>query len=447
MRALLTDMYQLTMLDAYVREGLHAEAVFELSVRRLPPGRHFLVAAGLEQALQYLEQLHFDDEALQWLAAHDGFSPLTLDYLRDMRFRGDVDAMPEGTVFFAGQPILRVTAPLPQAQFVESRLLNLMHLQTLVASKAARVVLAAQGRVLVDFGMRRAHGEEAAVLAARASCLCGFDGTATVEAGLRFGLPVFGTMAHSYIEAHETEIAAFEAFVRSRPMLPRGPTLLIDTYDTEAAARKVVALSHRLAAEGLCIGAVRIDSGDLGEHARQVRRILDEGGCPHVTVFASGNLDEHRVAALVQSGAPIDGFGVGTALTTSSDAPSLDAVYKLQSHAGRPRRKRSEGKAHWPGAKQVWRTFDAGSGRMLADRLGTAQETAPGVPLLEPVMRGGRRVAAAPSLDAIRSRVADQLRRLPPSLRGLEPGDTPFPVVVSDGLRALAREADAASRD
>ena len=387
--------------------------------------------------------MHVDDDALQWLASHDGFSPRTLEYLRGLRFEGDVDAMPEGTVFFPEEPILRVTAPLPQAQFVESRLLNLMHLQTLVASKAARVVLAAQGRVLVDFGMRRAHGEEAAVLAARASYLCGFAGSATVEAGLRFGLPVFGTMAHSYIEAHETEVAAFEAFVRSRPMLPRGPTLLIDTYDTEAAARKVVALSHRLAAEGLRIGAVRIDSGDLAEHARQVRRILDEGGCPHVTVFASGNLDEYRVAALLREGAPIDGFGVGTALTTSSDAPSLDAVYKLQSYAGRPRRKRSEGKAHWPGAKQVWRTLDRAGAGMLGDRLGTARETAPGLPLLDPVMRGGRRVGPAPSLDAIRARVAEQLRRLPPSLRLLDPTPEPFPLEVSDTLRALAREADA----
>jgi nicotinate phosphoribosyltransferase len=445
-RALLTDMYQLTMLDAYVREGLHEEAVFELSVRRLPPGRRFLVAAGLEQALQYLEQLHVDDEALLWLRGHDGFAPQTIDYLRGMRFSGDVDAMPEGTVFFPGEPVLRVTASLPQAQFVESRLLNLVHLQTLVASKAARVVLAAQGRVLVDFGMRRAHGEEAAVLAARASYLCGFDGTATVEAGLRFGLPVFGTMAHSYIEAHDSEVAAFEAFVRCRPMPPRGPTLLIDTYDTEAAAHKVVALSKRLAGEGLRIGAVRIDSGDLAEHARRVRRILDEGGCQHVTVFASGNLDEHRVQALLQAGAPIDGFGVGTALTTSGDAPSLDAVYKLQSHAGRPRRKRSEGKVHWPGAKQVWRLLDEGSGLMLGDRLGTAQETGPGMPLLEPVMRGGRRVGAAPSLQAIRSRVAQQLGRLPPSLRGLEPADEAYPLEVTDALQALAAQADAATR-
>jgi nicotinate phosphoribosyltransferase len=253
-------------------------------------------------------------------------------------------------------------------------------------------------------------------------------------------------MAHSYIEAHDSEVAAFEAFVRCRPMPPRGPTLLIDTYDTEAAAHKVVALSKRLAGEGLRIGAVRIDSGDLAEHARRVRRILDEGGCQHVTVFASGNLDEHRVQALLQAGAPIDGFGVGTALTTSGDAPSLDAVYKLQSHAGRPRRKRSEGKVHWPGAKQVWRLLDEGSGLMLGDRLGTAQETGPGMPLLEPVMRGGRRVGAAPSLQAIRSRVAQQLGRLPPSLRGLEPADEAYPLEVTDALQALAAQADAATR-
>jgi nicotinate phosphoribosyltransferase len=315
----------------------------------------------------------------------------------------------------------------------------------MIASKAARVVLAGRGRQLVDFGMRRAHGAEAAVLAARACYLCGFAGTATAEAAARFDIPAFGTMAHSYIEAHPGESAAFEAFVRARPMLPRGPTLLIDTYDTEAAAHKVVTLSRVLAAEGLRIGAVRLDSGDLAAHARAVRRILDDGGCRDITIFASGNLDEHRVAALLEAGAPIDGFGVGTALTTSADTPSLDAVYKLQAQAGAPRRKRSEGKAHWPGAKQVWRDIDPATELLRGDRLCTADEQCGGVPLLEPVMRAGKRIAAAPTLEDVRRHHAAQMRQLPPALRSLEPVAEAYRVTVSEALQALARQVDAAT--
>jgi nicotinate phosphoribosyltransferase len=363
MPALLTDLYQLTMLDAYLREGMHETAVFELFVRKLPPQRHFLVMAGLEQALEWLQTLAFDDAELAWLERQGGFSPQLLAYLRDFRFEGDVHAMPEGSIFFADEPVLRITAPMPQAQYVESRLLNIMHFQPLIASKAARVVAAAAGRKLVDFGMRRAHGAEAALFAARAAYIAGFAGTATAEAGRRFGVPVFGTMAHSFIQAHRSELAAFEAFARARP---NRPTLLVDTYDTEAAVAKLIGLAALLAAEGIAIGGVRIDSGDLAAHAKAVRRLLDDAGLRDITVFASGNLDEHRIAQLLAAQAPIDGFGVGTALDTSIDAPALDAVYKLQAYAGVARRKRSEGKATWPGAKQVCRAFDA-SGQMLRD--------------------------------------------------------------------------------
>jgi nicotinate phosphoribosyltransferase len=373
-----------------------------------------------------------------------GFSPQLLDYLKAWRFCGDVDAMPEGTPFFGEEPILRVSAPLPQAQFVESRLLNLVHLQTMLASKAARVVLAAQGRQLVDFGMRRAHGAEAALYAARAAYLCGFAGTATAQAGMRWGIPVFGTMAHSYIEAHASEREAFAAFVRARPSPPRGPTLLIDTYDTESAAAKVVSLVREGAAQGLHIGGVRLDSGDLAGHARAVRRILDEGGCGDLRIMASGNLDEYRVAELVAAAAPIDAFGIGTALTTSYDVPALDAIYKLQSFAGVPRRKRSEGKGHWPGAKQVWREFDPASGRMQQDRLCTTEEAGSGVPLLQPVMRDGRRVAEAPSLQAMREHHAAQMRTLPAALLDLSDAASPYPLHISRDLQELARAADAA---
>lgn len=441
MSALLTDHYQLTMLDAYQQEGMDGPAVFELFVRRLPPQRNFLVAAGLEQALQFLETLSFGPEDIAWLGREGSFPPRLLRRLAQFRFEGDVHALPEGTPFFADEPVLRVTAPLPQAQLVESRLLNIVHFQTLIASKAARMALAAPRRQLVDFGMRRAHGAEAALFAARAAHIAGFDGTATVAAGQRYGIPVFGTMAHSFVQAHASEEAAFEAFVRARP---QQPTLLVDTYDTEAAVAKVVALARRLEPEGLHIGGVRLDSGDLAAHARAVRSMLDAAGLTRVTIFASSNLDEDRIAALLASGAPIDGFGVGSALDTSADAPVLDAVYKLQSYAGMPRRKRSEGKATWPGVKQVWRQFDA-DGVMARDTVQLESERGIGQTLLQPCMLGGRRSGPAPTLQAIRSHHAAAMATLPAALRTLAPATAPYPVQISAGLRALAVDLDAAS--
>ena len=439
MSALLTDLYQITMLQAYLQEDMAAPAVFELFVRKLPPQRNFLVAAGLEQVLRFLETFAFTDAEIEWLSGQGGFSTRLLDHLRDMRFEGDVDAMPEGTVFFADEPFIRITAPLPQAQLVESRLLNLSHFETLIASKAARMVLAADGRRLVDFGMRRAHGAEAAMLAARAAYLAGFDGTATAEAGRCFGIPVFGTMAHSFVQAHASERAAFEAFARARP---QRPTLLVDTYDTEAAVLKLIELAPSLALDGIAIGGVRIDSGDLAAHAEAARALLDRAGLPDVTIFTSGNLDEHRIAALLADGAPVDGFGVGTALDTSSDAPALDAVYKLQSYAGVARRKRSEGKATWPGSKQVIRRIGS-DGRIDRDVVQLDHEPRDGEALLQPCMRGGRRVEAAPTLEAIRARCGRQLATLPSALRTLAPAAERPPVAVSAAVHALAREIDA----
>src|SRR2546428_5878125 len=346
--ALLTDLYQLTMLQGYLTQRMEGTAIFEVFVRKLPPRRGFLVAAGLEQALTYLETLRFTPMELDWIAKSGRFSAALVEYLTQFRFTGDVHAMPEGTVFFPDEPILRVTAPLPEAQLVESRLLNLLHLQTLVASKAARAVLAAPGKLLVDFGMRRAHGAEAALLAARASYLAGLAGSATVLPNLRFGIPVYGTMAHSFVQAHDDEAEAFAHFAADDP---EHAVHLLDTYDTEAAAAKVVALAR----EGVAVKGVRLDSGDLAEHARRVRRILDAGGLHEVTIVASGNLDEDALRDLIASGAPIDGFGLGTRLVTAADAPYLHCAYKLVESAGRPRRKRSEGQASWPGRKQIWR--------------------------------------------------------------------------------------------
>jgi nicotinate phosphoribosyltransferase len=407
-------------------------------MRSLPARRQFLMAAGLEQVLGYLETLRFSADELGWLASTGRFGPQLIDYLASLRFTGDVHAMPEGTVFFPNEPILRVMAPLPQGQLIESRAMNILHFQTLVAAKAARVVLAAGKRPVVDFGFRRAHGAEAGLMAARASYIAGFAGTATVLAEKLFGIPTFGTMAHSFIEAHDDEVTAFENFARSRP---NNITLLIDTYDTEAAARKVVVLAKRLKQMGITIRAVRLDSGDLVALSKSVRRILDAGGSPDITIFASGGLDEDAIEAMLRAGAPIDGFGVGTSLTTSSDVPALDCAYKLQEYAGLPRRKRSSGKVTWPGRKQVWRTYGP-DGRMAGDALGLDGETQAGEPLLRLVMRNGRRVDPPAPLADIRSRAQRELARLPEPLRSLA-GGSPYPVQVSDSLQRLAAETDA----
>ena len=435
--ALLTDLYQLTMLQGYFDQGMRETAVFEFFVRKLPERRNFLVAAGLEQALDYLEQVAFTEEELAWLASQGRFSADFLADLAHFRFSGDVDAVPEGTLVFPDEPLLRVIAPLPEAQWVESRLINLLQFQTMVASKAVRARLAAPDRTLADFGFRRAHGAEAGLLSARASFLAGFDGTATVLAGLRWGIPLFGTMAHSFIQAHDSESLAFEHFLRSHP---QGTTLLIDTYDTEAAARALVPLLQRLRPEGIELAAVRLDSGDLAQHARHVRAILDAGGLAKVRIFASGNLDEDAVQTLVTSGAPIDGFGIGTRMNTSSDQPYLDCAYKLQEYAGRARRKHSEGKATWPGRKQIFRRTDD-LGRLAGDNLTLADASEPGVALLQPVMRDGRRLAPSPTLPDIRAYVAQQIAALPPSLAGLETAPA-YPVTIAQALHDLVAEVD-----
>ncbi|MCU0837750.1 MAG: nicotinate phosphoribosyltransferase [Rhodospirillales bacterium] len=438
---LLTDLYQLSMIEAYLAEGLTGTAVFEFFCRRLPARRRFLIAAGLADLVGWLMALRFGEAEIRWLRTCGRFSPRLIEALAELRFTGDVDAMAEGTVCFADEPIVRITAPLPQAQLIETRLINIIHLQTVIASKAARMVLAAPGRTLLDFGLRRAHGAEAGLFAARAAYLAGFAGTATVLAAPLYGIPVFGTMAHAFIQAHASEAAAFLAFARARP---ETLVLLIDTYDTEAGARTVVGLAPQLAADGVSIAGVRLDSGDLAAHARAVRAILDAGGLASVKIFASGGLDEERLAMLVAGGAPIDGYGIGTALVTSEDAPALDCAYKLQEYAGIARRKRSQGKATWPGRKQVFRCYDA-LGRIAGDVVTLADDAQPGEPLLMPVMRGGRLLAALPALEQARAHAAAQLARLPDALRRLDPGDSAHPVVISPALRRLADTCDAAA--
>jgi nicotinate phosphoribosyltransferase len=433
---LLTDLYQLAMLQSYHDQGMSEVAVFEFFVRRLPDSRNFLLAAGLAQVVEFLLEARFSADELVWMKASGRLRPDFVDTLATWRFTGDIDAMPEGSVFFADEPILRVVAPLGEAQLVETRVINILQTATMIASKAARCVLAADGRPLLDFGLRRAHGGEAGLLSARASYLAGFAGTSNVRAGQRWGIPVFGTMAHSYVQAHVSEDDAFEQFARSHP---HANTMLIDTYDTEAAAARLGSIAARLARDGIRIQGVRIDSGDLGEHARRVRQLLDQQGLQDVQIFASGNLEEFSLRELVGS-APIDAFGVGTRMNTSADAPFLDCAYKLQEYAGRPRRKRSEGKVTWPGRKQVYRRVD-GAGREWRDVLTTVDAPVAGTALLAPVMRAGRLLAPLPTLAASRQHAAAELARLPDRFRQLEP-TTPYYPDIGPALRELAARLD-----
>ncbi len=432
--ALLTDLYQLTMLQGYFHQRMYAPATFELFVRRLPRQRNFLVAAGLEQLLEFLEDFRFTDDECDWLASCGRFDDSFIDYLRRLRFTGEVEAMPEGTLFFPDQPIVRVTAPLPEAQIVETRLINLIQFQVMIASKAVRSVLAAPDRLLVDFGLRRAHGAEAGLLAARAAYIAGFGATSNVLAAKNFGIPMSGTMAHSFVMAHDDESTAFEHFARSQP---GNVVLLIDTYDTEKGAANVVSLAPALENLGIPIEAVRLDSGDLGALAFKVRDLLDAGGLHSTRIFASGDLDEYALQEFAHSGAPIDGYGVGTRLTTSADHPYLNCAYKLEDYAGVPRRKYSEGKATWPGSKQVFRLY-RNDGTMLHDVLTLDGDRQPGEALLKQVMRQGRRTGPAESLVRIRQRLKTQVQQLPPNYRRLERAETPYPVEVSNTLQRLA---------
>ena len=438
---LLTDLYELNMIQAYLDRGEDKAAVFEFFVRRLPSRRGFLLAAGLDDALDYLETLQFSKAEIDWLKGTGRFRQNLLDYLERFRFTGDVNAIPEGTVCFPNEPLLRITAPLPQAQLVETRLINILHFQTLIASKAARMVLVAPGKMLADFGLRTAHGAEAGLYSGRASYLAGFAGAANVLAGERYGVPIVGTMAHSFVQVHGDEMQAFENFARARP---EGVILLIDTYDTEAGARKVVALAPKLKADGIAIRGVRIDSGDLTAMARKVRAILDDGGLRDVIILVSGGIDEDVLAGMMKVGAPIDGFGIGVNLATSQDVPAFDCAYKLQEYTGTPKRKLSEGKATWPGRKQVWRAYDA-DGRMRGDILSLENDKQPGEALIVPVMRAGKRIAPSPTLAQIRERAARDLARLPEPLRQLRP-DASYPVKVADALTALATQADVKTR-
>ena len=436
--ALLTDYYQLTTLQAYDSEQMRGVASFELVCSRLPVCRGFVMAAGLEPALEWLEGLRFSGAELAWLSASGRFKTSFVKSLSEWRFSGDVAAMREGTVVFPGEPILRVTAPINQAQLVESRLINLIHAHSLIASKAARCVLSAGHAELIEFGLRQAHGADAAMIASRAAHLAGFSATANVLGGMQAGLPLAGTMAHSYVLAHEAETLAFIEFGRANP---DHVVLLIDTWDTEQGAYRAVAAAEELAKDGIRVRGVRIDSGDLAALSHRVRAIFDSSGMEHVRILVGGDLDEMRIAALRAQAAPIDAYCVGSALSTSADAPSLDISYRLVDYEGRGGGKHSIGKAALPGRKQVWRCYDE-HGQLAEDLIALADDAAPNSrtagwrPLLEPVMQNGFRLRPAPSMTALREHAASELASLGVSTRKLAGAALP-PVRQSDLLTRL----------
>lgn len=430
---LFTDLYEVTMAQAYWAEGMSETAVFETFFRKLPPSRSYLMAAGLPDVLDFLEDFRFEEQDLEYLRGLNLFRDAFLQWLSELRFTGDVWAVPEGTVVFPNEPIVQVIAPIAEAQLVETLVLNQIHVQSVLATKAARVVDAARGRMVVDFGARRAHGADAALKVARTSYLAGAAGTSNLLAARDYGIPAFGTMAHSFIQTFESELDAFEVFARLYP----GTTLLVDTYDTLRGVDRVIELAQRLG-DRFDVHAVRLDSGDLGALSKAARTRLDAAGLSQVGIFASSGLDEHRIAALLEAGCPIDGFGVGTKLVVAEDAPALDMAYKLVEYAGVGRTKLSSDKVIYPGRKQVFRRLD--HGLFAGDTLGRPQERIDGEPLLVPVMKEGRRISRANAgLEAERAHARQQINALPPQLRSLRDADRTYPVEVSPDV---ARELD-----
>lgn len=431
--ALLTDLYELNMAASYLRRGMVEPATFSLFVRRLPPDRGFLVAAGLEDCLDFLERFRFEEEDLAYLRETLGYNDETISAFADLRFTGDVWAIPEGRVAYAGEPLLEVTAPIPVAQLVETYLLNQITFQTTIASKAARCRIAARGRDLVDFSFRRTQGTEAAMAVARTTAITGFVATSNVEAARRYGLQAAGTMAHSYVEAFPTEADAFRAFARD---FPDRATFLVDTYETLNGVLTAIRVIKELRLSDR-IG-IRLDSGDLETLARDSRTMLDRAGLANVRIFASGGLDEMQIDRLVRAGAPIDAFGVGTKLGVSADAPYLDSVYKLSAYGERPVLKLSPEKSTAPGAKQVFRGPEG-------DTVALRDETAPegAEPLLRPVMLGGQRTSGPERLPTARARFEADSARLPEGARRMENPEPPE-VRISGAVQRLAERARAA---
>lgn len=430
---LMVDLYELAMAQAYWAEGMADTAVFSLFFRELPENRNFVLACGQQNIAELIEQLRFTGEHIERLRQLDRFQPEFLEWLRDFRFSGSIRAVAEGTPLFPQEPILEVSAPIAEAQVLESLVMNYVHLESVLASKAVRLVFAADGCPVVDFGMRRMHGLDSAHRGVRAYRLAGLSGTSNVLAGLDYGLEVSGTMAHSFVQAYPDEMEAFKVYARLYP----GTTLLVDTYDTRRAVRRIVEWLND--EPGVHIGGIRLDSGDLQQEARDCRRILDEAGFDDIKILASGGLDEYRIAALRQAGAPIDGFGVGTAIGAANDAPAIELAYKLTEYAGEPKMKNSSGKTSWPGAKQVFRQYD-GNGLASGDIIAGIDEQISGSPLLETVMENGALLPGFPiSLDDQVIRSHEALAALPKRFRTLEPAQA-FPVEFTEYLQRLQTE-------
>ena len=441
---LLTDLYEFTVAAAFFARGMTGEASFEVMVRRFPQSRGYMIAAGLQRVLELLQDFHFDDAALAHLESLHLFKPEFLEHLARLRFTGLVRAIPDGSVFFAGEPVLEVRAPLIEAQLLEPLILNQLGFASLTATKAARCFSVASARRLIEFGLRRGQGADATLIAAHSSYLAGFSGTSNVLAGKRYGMPVFGTMSHSFIMAHESEPQAFEEFARAFPKLN---TILVDTYDTVQGVKNVTELARRIASEDIKIQAVRLDSGNLDQLSRQARAILDGNGLTDVAIFASGNLDEYRIAELIRAGAPIDAFGVGTSLAVSDDAPSADYTYKLTDYLDHPRMKTSTGKATIPGRKQIFRGIDA-SGHFSQDVVGLIDENAGGVtrefkpavakvtPILQPVFEHGQPTNALPTLEQSREHFMAEFAMLGAKQRSLT-NPVAYPVRLSAALNAM----------
>ncbi|MCK7546790.1 nicotinate phosphoribosyltransferase [Marinobacter koreensis] len=430
---LLVDLYELAMAQAYWHEGMQDRAVFSLFFRDLPENRNFVLACGQRNIAEVLEGLRFSEDHIERLKQLNRFQPGFLEWLRSFRFSGSLHAVPEGTPLFPQEPLLEIEAPIAEAQILESLIMNYVHLESVLATKAVRLALAADGRPVVDFGLRRMHGIDAGHRSVRAFRLAGLSATSNVLAGLDFDMDVNGTMAHSFVQAYPDELEAFKVYARLYP----GTTLLVDTYDSRRAVQRVVSwLREDPAAK---IGAIRLDSGDLAAEARDCRRILDDGGFPEIRIMASGGLDEYRIARLLAEEAPIDGFGVGTAIGVAVDAPALELAYKLTEYAGEPKMKSSSGKVSFPGRKQVFRVL-GDDGRIVRDTVAGRMEKAEGQPLLEPIMEDGRILpevvgSLASQVDGAQQAIAS----LPDPLLGLEPAE-PVPVQISDYLTQLQRD-------
>jgi nicotinate phosphoribosyltransferase len=433
---LLTDLYQLTMAQGYFREQQMASATFSLFIRSCPPNRSYFISAGLQDVLDYLEDFSFDSDALDYLASQKLFTDDFLHYLRDLKFTGEVWAVPEGRLFFKDEPVLEVTAPIIEAQIAETYIINQIHLQTMIATKAARCVHASGDRPVVDFALRRTHGSDAGLKVARSSYLAGFAGTSNVMAGSQYGIPIVGTMAHSFVMCFEREIDAFRAYVTS---FPNHAILLIDTYDTLAGARNAVQVAKEMADRGQSLIGVRIDSGDLPAQARQVRNILDQGGLTQVKILASGGLDEYDLAGFAAAKVPYDSYGVGTKMGTSADAPWSDMSYKLVEFENRSVQKLSTGKISWPGKKQIFRHVDE-QNRLKHDVLGLRHE-APraGEALLVKVMEQGRPLQSRAPLGTLRQRFLDEFQRLDDAVKEIR-NPAPYKVEYSETLRELQRQ-------